>query len=1036
MNLRKPINPPAAIPAIDIFYPVSNRKKYWYSLFLLYLLFHLFFSINITAQTTLMGLTSNGGADGKGTAFTIGTNGSAFTINKTFFDWGRNPNGGLIKGADGNYYGMTFSGGTFNYGTIIKVTATGVLTVLKHFNALTDGANPYGSLTLGKDGNFYGLTSSGGTNSYGTIFKLTAAGTFTVLRHLGYATDGANPQGTLALATDGTLFGITRRGGSTGYGTIFKITTTGTFTVIRHLNNSTDGGSCYGSLASSTDGNFYGLTSTGGTNNNGTIFKVTPTGTLTVLRHLKSTTDGSSNTNSLVSASDGFLYGVCYYGGTNGLGTIFKISKTGTFTVLRHLNHTTDGSGPRGSLIVGSDGNLYGTNSGGGANGGGTIFKITKTGTYTVLRSLAVATDGGKPAGELFKGTDGAYYGMNTTGGTSLYGTIFKITASGTYSILTRLNGGLTGNNPAESVVQASNHTIYGTTQYGGVNDQGTIFKICGGVYSVLYSFTSGTTGGHPKGSLVIASDGNIYGTCSVGGSSNAGTIFKITPSGTFTVLRHLVGSSDGSIPQGSLIQGADGFLYGMNSAGGTGASGTIFKISTSGSYKVIRHLVLSTDGSNPEGALVPGAGGADSFYFGLTKNKIFKISPNGKIFTVIKTLNTTTEGNLPLGSLIRGTDGNYYGTTSAGGNFSNAGTIFKITPAGTYTVLRHLNPTSDGGTPTGSLLQAADGYLYGLTSAGGTYKSGTIFKISTSGSFSVIRQLNLLKDGGNPFGSLIILKPNSLVANAQNLTTTEDLAKAIVLTGTGGSPLTFNIVTPPKNGTVSTGTTANRNYTPKANYSGKDSFYFTANIGCQASSPAKVVITISAVNDAPVLAQIGSRTAKQGSLLSFTAAATDPDAGQTKTFSLITPPAGATIQSTSGLFNWTPSTLGSFTFKVRVTDNGSPILYDEEQITVTVTTTGTIAFKNQPTEKEIVVGSPGIYPNPVVEEFVVKTENYPANLKASIINMQGAIIRSFGLIKMKNNSIRLNARGLQPGTYILQLDGENQRSIYRFVKL
>lgn len=1035
MKLNRSVSIAGVFPANESYTRNQTTKQSLSALILLLMFFLLFLSQILHAQTTLMGLTSNGGADGRGTAFTIGTNGSAFTITRSFPDWGRNPNGGLIKGADGSYYGMSFSGGTYNNGTIFKITPTGVLTVIKNFNALTDGGSPYGSLTAGKDGNFYGLTSSGGTNSYGTIFKLTASGTFTVLRHLGYAADGANPQGTLALAADGTLFGITRRGGSTGYGTIFKITTAGTFTVIRHLNNTTDGGACYGSLSASVDGNFYGITSTGGTNNNGTIFKVTATGTLTVLRHLKTSTDGSSNTNSLVDGGDGFLYGVLYYGGTNGLGTIFKISKTGTFSVLRHLNHTTDGSSPRASLIVGTDGHLYGTNSAGGANGGGTIFRITKTGTFTLLRSLTVATDGGKPAGELFKGTDGAYYGMTNTGGSNLYGTIFKITASGTYSVLTRLNGGIIGNSPVESVAQASNHTIYGTTQYGGVNDQGTIFKICGGVYSVLYSFNSGTTGGQPKGSLLVASDGNIYGTCSVGGNSNAGTIFKITPSGSFTVLKHLLGSSDGSAPQGSLLQGADGFLYGMNSAGGTGAAGTIFKISTSGAYKVIRHLVLSTDGSNPEGALVPGAGGADSFYFGVTKSKIFKISPNGKIFTVLKTLNTTTEGNLPVGSLLRGSDGNYYGTTSAGGNFSNAGTIFKITPTGTYSVIRHLNPSTDGGNPTGSLVQAADGFLYGLTSTGGTYKSGTIFKVSTAGSFSVIRQLNLIKDGGNPYGSLIILMPNALVANPQNLTTTEDVAKAIVLTGSGGSPLTFNIVTPPRNGTVSTGTTASRTYTPAANYAGKDSFYFTSNIGCQASVPAKVLITISAVNDAPVLATIGNKTAKQGALLSFTASATDPDAGQTKTFSLISPPAGATINGTTGIFNWTPATLGTFTFKVRVTDNGTPALYDEEQITVNVTTTGTIAIDNKAMETALQGNSPGLYPNPVVDEFVV-TFDQPAVNRASITNMQGAIIRSFGQIKIKGNSIRLNARGLKPGTYLLQLDGENHRTTYRFVKL
>ncbi|MGZ8524753.1 MAG: choice-of-anchor tandem repeat GloVer-containing protein, partial [Chitinophagaceae bacterium] len=225
-----------------------------------------------SAQETLAGLTSNGGPEGKGTAFTIKTNGTGFAIAKGFADWGKSPTGGLIQGADGSYYGMTNGGGTFNnYGTIFKITSAGVLTVLRQLNFTTDGGYPYGDLTLGADGNFYGLTSAGGTNSYGTIFKITPTGIFTVLRHFGYATDGANPQGTMVLAADGNFYGITRRGGSTGYGTIFKLTPAGVYTVIKTLNGTTDGGYCYGSLAKASDGNFYGITYQGGTSVYGTI---------------------------------------------------------------------------------------------------------------------------------------------------------------------------------------------------------------------------------------------------------------------------------------------------------------------------------------------------------------------------------------------------------------------------------------------------------------------------------------------------------------------------------------------------------------------------------------------------------------------------------------------------------------------------------------------------------------------------------------------------------------------------------------------
>ena len=1002
------------------------------------ILFFILLSFNVQAQETLMGATSNGGTQGKGTLFSIRTNAASFAVVRAFSDWGKNPSGNLVRGNDGNYYGMTFSGGTFGFGTIFRITPTGSLTILRHLNSLTDGANPFGSLTLGVDGNFYGLTSSGGTNSYGVIFKITSAGVFSVLRHLSITADGGNPQGNLVAGTDGNFYGITRRGGSSGFGTIFKITPAGIYTVIKTLINATDGGTCYGSLANSPDGNFYGITSTGGTFSNGTIFKVTPAGIYTVLRHMKSATDGVSNANSLVSSSDGFLYGVCYFGGTFGQGTIFKINRTtSAFTVLRNMSFLADGSNPRASLIVGSDGNLYGTNSAGGASGGGTIFKISTTGTFTVLRSLVVATDGGKPAGALFRGTDGSYYGMNNDGGSNLYGTIFKISSTGTYTVLTRLNGGITANQPQESVAQGADFGYYGTTLTGGINDQGTIFKICGGVYTLLRSFKSTTDGSLPKGSLLQASDGNFYGVTSTGGTSNAGTIFRITPSGTFTVLRNLVGSSDGSAPQGSLIQGTDNFLYGLTSAGGTVGGGTVFKISTAGVFKVIRQLVVTTDGANPEGNLIKGAGGADSLLYGMTKSRIFKISQNGIIFTVLRTLNAATDGNFPLGSLVRATDGNFYGINSAAGNFSNSGTIFKITPAGVYTVLRHLNPTTDGGTPKGNMIQAADGFLYGLTSAGGTNKAGTIFRISTAGVFSILRHFNLLTDGGNPFGSLIIQKTLPLVANPQTLSTTEDLAKAVVLTGSGSTPLIFKVSTNPINGTF-TGTGANWTYTPKANFNGKDSLFFTSNFSCAASPPAKILVTITSVNDAPVLATVGNKSVIRGALLTFTATATDVDAGQTKVFSLITPPVGAAINASTGVFNWTPASAGSFTFKVRVTDNGSPILFDEEQITVTVAAALIASSTLSETKlgEEIFSNKASLYPNPVSDKLLVPIDQPYSKFSGIIVNVNGAVVKRLSAGNINAGKLEIEVSDLPPGTYVVRLNSGAKRLAMKFLKL
>ena len=156
-------------------------------------------------------------------------------------------------------------------------------------------------------------------------------------------------------------------------------------------------------------------------------------------------------------------------------------------------------------------------------------------------------------------------------------------------------------------------------------------------------------------------------------------------------------------------------------------------------------------------------------------------------------------------------------------------------------------------------------------------------------------------------------------------------------MTGSGGAPLVFAVTVKPKHGSVS-GTSTVKTYKPKPNFNGKDSFAFTVSVGCLSSPPEKVRITVTPVPDTPVLSPIGNKTIVKNSLLTFTATATDADKGNKLTFSLIGAPAGATIDSVTGVFEWTATTAGSYSFKVRVTDNSPQKLYDEEKITVTVT--------------------------------------------------------------------------------------------------
>ena len=271
------------------------------------------------------------------------------------------------------------------------------------------GALPVAGLVQASDGNFYGTTTLGGSSgdcSYpdvggcGTVFKLTPSGTLTTLYSFcsqPNCADGGWPDGGLVQATDGNFYGTTSRGGVSsncpgpyvsGCGTVFKITPSGTLTTVYSFNY-TDGSEPWAGLVQGTDGSFYGTTEWGGTYGHGTVFKITPDGTLTTL-HSFNYADGSSPLGALVQATDGNFYGTTEEGGAAGPGTVFRITPSGALTTLRSFDGS-DGEYPNG-LVQASDGNFYGTTGGGGANcspyGCGTVFKITLSGTLTTLYSF------------------------------------------------------------------------------------------------------------------------------------------------------------------------------------------------------------------------------------------------------------------------------------------------------------------------------------------------------------------------------------------------------------------------------------------------------------------------------------------------------------------------------------------------------------------------------------------------------------------------------------------------------------------------
>ena len=338
------------------------------------------------------GTTSGGAPNTAGTIFRINADGSGFTELYSFnypTDGGA-PESGLIQGTDGKLYGTTSGGGTNDAGTIFSIATDGSgFTVLRTFVPATDGAYPAAALVQGTDGILYGTAAGGGVNGSGSIFSIAPDGSgFTVLHSLSGATDGATPQAALIQASDGKLYGTAVNGGPTSSGgAIFSIATNGSgFTVLRYLSYLTDGGSPFGALVQGNDGRLYGTASSGGANSadaySGTIFSITTDGSVfMVLRSLTAQTDGAYPLAGLMQASDGNLYGTTSQGGANGYGTIFAIATDGSgFTVLHSFNLVADGGNPQAALIQAGDGNLYGMAANGGVYYAGTIFGVAPVG--------------------------------------------------------------------------------------------------------------------------------------------------------------------------------------------------------------------------------------------------------------------------------------------------------------------------------------------------------------------------------------------------------------------------------------------------------------------------------------------------------------------------------------------------------------------------------------------------------------------------------------------------------------------------------
>jgi uncharacterized repeat protein (TIGR03803 family) len=380
---------------------------------------------------------------------------------------------------------VTNGSGVIAHANITNVNvacATGPEATLYAFSAGADGNYPDSGLTAGPDGNFYGTTTFGGANNLGTIYRITPAGAKTVLYSFaGGTADGQYPASGLELGNDGAFYVTTTAGGAFGGGTFFRITLDGSETVLYSFGGKGSGATPQG-LTLLSDGNYYGTTASGGANNLGTVYKMTPAGEQTVLHSFSAGADGQTPVAGLSNDSDGNLYGVTYYGGTDNLGTIFRIAPDGSgyATVHSFGGGGTDGQYPGVKLRNVADGTLYGSTSSGGAGGLGTIFRYDpSSGVTTVIHSFSGPPDDGHyPSCRLRVGNDGNLYGVTLYGGYFDLGTFFRITPAGVLTLLYSFSGGADGQGPDSSLLLTSDGVFYGTTVTGGLTNNGTIYKI------------------------------------------------------------------------------------------------------------------------------------------------------------------------------------------------------------------------------------------------------------------------------------------------------------------------------------------------------------------------------------------------------------------------------------------------------------------------------------------------------------------------------------------------------------------------------
>jgi uncharacterized repeat protein (TIGR03803 family) len=645
--------------------------------------------------------------------------------------------------------------------------------IVRHF--ILHAGNPRDRLLPASDGNLYGTARDDGGFARGSIFRFVPDGGGGLTHEELYSfhgPDGYQPRG-LVEGPDGRFYGTTTRGGALELGTAFVFDVSGTLVQLHDFTGGSDG-AYPGSLILASDGNLYGVTFQGGASNLGTVYRLSPDGALMTL-HEFAIGEGALPSARLLQASDGNLYGVTSAGGADGNGTAFRMDPAGNLSTIHEFEYVTEGADPR-ELIQAPDGSLLGTTCGGGSTLAGTVFRMDSAGTVTVLHVFDFFSEGACSEAGLTASPDGNFYGTTSHGGPGWQGnpdgagSIYHLAPDLSFHtdyFFTSFPLDLP-HSPVAALVLAADGALYGTTSLGGSGEDGNSFGYGGTFFrfdpatgpTFLHDFGSVIGVRNPGASLVEAADGNLYGT-SGGGlrccDNGPGTVYRLRAE---PLLVHEFTFDEGEGPN-ALLASSDGNLYGTSANNGPSGAGTAYRIALDGTLTLLHAFAFADPGFDPAAGLTEAAGG---LFYGSTK------SVNGTLYSLDGSGNFTTlhaftgpDGLRPeYGHLALTGNGAVYGVTNNGGS-SAVGTVFRLDPAGpSFTVVHDFTGGDDGGSPATNPTLGSDGSMYGTASVGGSDSLGTVFRVDATDQFTTIHAFTVA-EGGAPYGPPILAPDGNL---------------------------------------------------------------------------------------------------------------------------------------------------------------------------------------------------------------------------------------------------------------------------------